>query len=53
MLLSVLLKILFKYNSDLLTAVDINKQNEQTVLQGKIRLLLLLIIMLVKVEVRK
>lgn len=52
-LLSVHLKILFKYNSDLLMAVDINKQNKENVLQGKIKLLLLLIIMLVRVKVRK
>lgn len=49
-LLSVHLKILFKYNSDLLMAVDINKQNKENVLKGKIKLLLLLIIMLVRVR---
>lgn len=52
-LLSVHLKILFKYNSDLLMAVDINKQNKENVLRGKIKFLLLLIIMLVRVKVRK
>lgn len=52
-LLSVHLRILFKYNSDLLMAVNFNKQYKENVLQGKIKLLLLLIIMLVRVKVRK
>lgn len=30
----------FKYNSDLLMAVNFNKQNKENVLQGKIKLLL-------------